>query len=67
MMCPVHPRAFPSAEAGRFAEPQRGRVVVPIRNLSTADAAWRPSRIAQTTSDCPRRMSPAAKTFGSDV
>ena len=29
-----------------------------------ACAAWRPSRIAHTTSDCPRRMSPAANTFG---
>ena len=30
-----------------------------------ARAAWRPSRIAQTTSDWPRRMSPAAKTLSS--
>ena len=42
----------------------RGSVVDPIRNLSTAWAAWRPSRIAHTTSDWPRRMSPAANTFG---
>src|SRR5262249_36786395 len=34
----------------------RGSVVEPIRNLSTACAAWRPSRIAHTTSDWPRRM-----------
>ena len=46
---------------------QRGSSVDPIRNLSTACAAWRPSRIAQTTSDCPRRMSPAANTFGIEV
>ena len=46
---------------------QRGRVVVPIRNLSIAWAHWRPSRIAHTTSDWPRRMSPAANTFGSEV
>ena len=46
---------------------QRGSVVEPIRNLSTACAAWRPSRIAHTTSDWPRRMSPAANTFGTDV
>ena len=46
---------------------QRGSVVVPIRNLSTACAAWRPSRIAHTTSDCPRRISPAANTFGIEV
>ncbi len=42
---------------------QRGRSLAPIRNSSTARAAWRPSRIAHTTSDCPRRMSPAAKIF----
>jgi hypothetical protein len=39
----------------------------PVRNSSTARAHWRPSRIAQTTSDCPRRTSPAANTFGTDV
>jgi len=33
----------------------------------TALAASRPSLIAQTTSDCPRRQSPAAKTFGFEV
>ena len=43
----------------------RGSVVDPIRNLSIAWAHWRPSRIAHTTSDWPRRMSPAANTFGS--
>ena len=46
---------------------QRGSVVDPIRNLSIAFAHWRPSRIAHTTSDCPRRMSPAANTFGTEV
>ena len=35
----------------------------PIRNSSTARAHCRPSRIAQTTSDWPRRMSPAANTL----
>jgi uncharacterized protein len=45
----------------------RGRLLAPIRNSSTERAAWRPSRIAQTTSDWPRRMSPAANTFGTDV
>ena len=49
------------------ASRQRGSVVDPIRNLSTACAAWRPSRIAHTTSDWPRRMSPAANTFGTEV
>ena len=42
----------------------RGSSVAPIRNSSTARAHWRPSRIAQTTSDWPRRMSPQAKIFG---
>ena len=46
---------------------QRGSDVVPIRNLSIAWAHWRPSRIAHTTSDWPRRMSPAANTFDSVV
>ena len=45
----------------------RGSVVEPIRNLSMACAAWRPSRIAHTTSDWPRRMSPAANTFGFEL
>src|SRR5262249_54248395 len=45
----------------------RGSRLDPIKNLSTACAAWRPSRIAQTTSDCPRRMSPAVKTFSIEV
>jgi hypothetical protein len=39
----------------------------PIRNVSTACAAWRPSRIAQTTSDWPRRMSPQANTLDCEV
>ena len=46
---------------------QRGSVVDPIRNLSTACAHCRPSRIAHTTSDWPRRISPAANTLGIDV
>jgi hypothetical protein len=45
----------------------RGSDVDPIKNLSTACAHWRPSRIAQTTSDWPRRMSPAANTFGLEL
>src|SRR5690606_31833841 len=45
----------------------RGRSVQPMRNSSTARAHCRPSRIAQTTSDCPRRMSPAANTLGTVV
>ena len=45
----------------------RGSVLVPIRNSSTARAHWRPSRIAHTTSDWPRRMSPAANTLSTEV
>lgn len=46
---------------------QRGRSLAPIRNSSTARAHWRPSRMAQTTSDWPRRMSPAVKTLSTLV
>jgi len=46
---------------------QRGRTVSPIKNSSTARAAWRPSRIAQTTSDWPRRISPALNTLSIEV
>jgi hypothetical protein len=45
----------------------RGKSVAPIKNRSIDWAHNRPSRIAQTTSDWPRRMSPAEKTFGSEV
>lgn len=45
----------------------RGNTVFPISPLSTAWAAWRPSRIAQTTSDWPRRMSPQAKTLSAEA
>jgi hypothetical protein len=67
------PRATP---ARRFAPPSPqgggikiylGSVVVPIRYWSIARAHSRPSRIAHTTSDCPRRMSPAENTLGSEV
>ena len=50
-----------------YGPAQRGSSDVPIRNSSTARAHCRPSRIAHTTSDCPRRMSPAANTFGTEV
>lgn len=46
---------------------QRGSSLPPIKNSSTARAHWRPSRMAQTTSDWPRRMSPAVKTFSALV
>ena len=49
------------------AAAQRGSSDAPIRNSSTARAHWRPSRIAHTTSDWPRRMSPAVNTFGTEV
>ena len=46
----------------RFGRPDHGKLVEPIRYSSMDLAALRPSAMAQTTSDCPRRMSPAAKT-----
>jgi hypothetical protein len=49
----------------------RGRFVDPIRNASTAEAAWRPSRIAHTMKDgCGDahirglEYDPAGKRFG---
>jgi antitoxin MazE len=47
--------------------PYRGKVEAPIRNMSTERAHWRPSRMAQTTRDWPRRISPAANTLSSEV
>ncbi len=38
--------------------------VCPIRNRSISLAASLPSEIAQTTKDCPLRISPAVKTLG---
>lgn len=49
------------------SDSQRGSSEDPIRNSSTARAHCLPSRIAQTTSDWPRRMSPAANTLGAEV
>jgi hypothetical protein len=40
--------------------PHRGSTVEPMSASSIDAAHWRPSRIAQTTSDWPRRMSPQA-------
>ena len=40
-----------------------GRTVDPIKNKSTACAVWRPSRIAHTIRDWPRRMSLQAKNL----
>lgn len=64
-------RKLPGAAEGRKApsggrtsrvsrRTQRGSTLDPISASSMARAAWRPSRIAQTTSDWPRRTSPAA-------
>ena len=39
----------------------------PIRAVSTSLAQSRPSRIAHTTSDCPRCISPAVKTLSTFV
>ena len=47
--------------------PQRGSSEAPISASSTLRAHWRPSRIAQTTRLCPRRISPQANTPGSEV
>ena len=43
------------------------RFVYPIRYSSISAAASRPSLIAQTTRDCPRRISPTAKTPSLEV
>jgi hypothetical protein len=63
-------RLAASAITDRFgcssARPQRGSTVWPISALSTAWAAWRPSRIAQTTRLWPRRMSPHAQTLSTE-
>ena len=45
----------------------RGKSEHPIKYSSTARAHCRPSRIAHTTSDCPRRISPAVNTLSIDV
>ena len=45
----------------------RGKTLLPIKNSSMARAACRPSRIAHTTSDWPRRTSPAANSLSTLV
>ena len=59
--CPVRRRAGRSV-GGIGA----GSVVEPVRYLSTAAAAARPSAIAHTMSDWPRPASPATKTPGTE-
>src|SRR5690349_14170034 len=44
-----------------------GSAVWPIKNRSAPAAAARPSAMAQTINDCPRPMSPATKTPGTEV
>lgn len=56
-----------SIETRSRASAQRGSSECPIKYASTERAHWRPSRIAHTTSDWPRRMSPAANTLSTDV
>ena len=61
---------FSLAQTPHRCSPQpdyRGSFETPIRYSSTARAHWRPSRIAQTTRDWPRRMSPHAKMLGTEV
>lgn len=70
-------QALRSGTIGRAYTPARtsrpsncgllGSSLEPIRNLSTPTAASRPSQIAHTISDWPRRVSPAAKTPGTLV
>ena len=77
MSNPLHQAALPLAVTASFADVNyllprlprnhRGSSEAPMRNSSTACATWRPSRIAQTTRDCPRRMSPAANTLPTEV
>src|SRR5205814_3440351 len=55
---PAYTAARPSVTSGA------DRSLEPIRNRSIARAAPRPSLMAHTTSDCPRRQSPQAKTLG---
>jgi hypothetical protein len=69
---PMPPRPLRTRRARRqtpdvVAPFHRGKRLAPIRNSSTARAHCRPSRIAQTTSDWPRRMSPAANSLGTEV
>lgn len=59
--------AGPPVPAGSAHKNQRGKTEVPIKYSSTDRAHCRPSRIAHTTSDCPRRMSPAANTFAREL
>ena len=59
----VTPHSLPDSHSRHLYS----RFVYPIRLSSTALAASLPSRIAHTTSDCPRCISPAVNTPGSEV
>jgi hypothetical protein len=62
------PPASGAADASFYVRrAYRGKSVFPIRKRSIDWAQRRPSRMAQTTSDWPRRMSPAENTFDSEV
>src|SRR3546814_4123475 len=51
---------FHKIEKYRPASAKHGNTQLPIRNLSTACAHCRSSRMAHTTRDCPLRMLPQA-------
>lgn len=61
------PRRHGAAVNNMVVFAYRGRTVEPIKASSIERAAWRPSRIAQTTSDCPRRTSPAVQSLSTEV
>ena len=72
MCCASPPPPTTASPRSSFArEAGEGEVTAAARSRPSAPcrpraAHWRPSRIAQTTSDWPRRMSPQAKTLSSD-
>ncbi len=61
------PATFPGGEGFLPAGVFYTRFVYPIRAWSTSLAQARPSVMAQTTRDWPRRQSPAAKILGFSV
>ena len=64
---PAPPSTHRLSDLHQLAPIHLGKPLAPIRNSSMARAHSRPSRIAQTTSDWPRRMSPAANSLGAEV
>src|SRR5688572_20463724 len=61
------PWEVPPLLLGNGEYPHYGSSVAPISQRSHSRAAPRPSAMAHTTSDCPRRASPAANTPGTLV